>query len=297
MLLLTRSLMEQREQLTKLLDWSRLHGFAVGQLGGGGPLLECVKDAVVGRDILISQDADLSNFEALRSNEKIDLLIPLRADYLDQDVDKTLRFLDKRSDKSSLILSNHVGGFQKTFRMLSSEQRWHAIEELGAYIESQAVFKGAAEVGKTVASELLTNAFYNAPQDTKGSALQPNRREVTEITPPSEVLFSFGDDGTHFWLSVTDPFGTFNRGKLLEHLTRCSGQDMLQVRQGVGGAGIGIYMIYRLASQLLFQFSPGIQTTVLIKLLKTKRQKIFESQRTTFEVVEVPGRGASIHAA
>lgn len=266
-----------------LFAWAKTSGAAVFEQGA---------EAKANRSggVLVSEMSDYENFQTLRNNENLKLLLPVREDSPTEDVAKNLQFLGSSIDPArSTIRTNHKQQVQREFRMTSSTQRWQAIEEIGKYIKTQPVFEALAEIGKTVASELLTNAFYNAPQDSLGRSLTPNRNEESSITPPSEVVFSFGDDGEHIWLSVKDPFGTFDRNKLLDHLSRCSKHNMMTVRTGVGGAGIGLYMVYRWSSQLLFEFSPGRMTTVMVKLLKTKRVRVFESQRTIFEVVQLFG--------
>lgn len=273
----------QNGSVTHFAEWARRTGAELFELG------QTLAPTRSQHGILVTQDHDHHNFQALKDDKNLRLLMPIREDQMMDDMKKALAFLEKGSvDNKSIIRANHkTDGSEKSFRMISSDERWKAIDAFGAYIESQPVFASLSEIGKTVASELLTNAFYNAPQDQQGRALQPRRSEVSEITPPSEVTFTFGDDGEHIWLAVTDPFGTFSRDKLLDHLMRCSRSEKMTVREGVGGAGIGLYMVYKWASQLLFEFSRGQQTTVMVKLLKTKRMKIFESQRTIFEVVDV----------
>lgn len=290
MVIISRSLFQNAEA-ARLKAWAETSGTTVVGVD------ETSEEGPSG-SVLLSRDSDHENFQTFLRNKDMSLLIPIRDEFAKDDVDQAMNILKARLKSPSPFIDFKPSPFRRDYSMISSEERWEAIEDVGEYIESQPVFSSLAEIAKTVASELLTNAFYNAPRDPMTDlALQPRRDEVSEITPPAEVKFSFGDDGTYIWLRVTDPFGTFNRQKLLEHLIRCSRDNMLKVNQGVGGAGIGLYMVYRWASQLLFEFTPGHQTTVHIKLLKTKRMKVFESQRTIFEVVELPASSGDKKAA
>lgn len=240
--------------------------------------------------VLVSREADMSNLSALKQNQSILAVLPIRDERTSEDIEKTIQYIERMSSTSnSLVLANHVDGFEHFhFQVAKSEERWKLIEQLGDYARSKQVFETFPDMVRTVASELLTNAFYNAPQDETGRAIQPNRGEGVSINPPRYVEFSYGDDGTHIWLKVGDPFGTFSRDKLLDHLMNCASREQVVVSHGVGGAGIGLFMVFRWATELLFTFQPGRETFVMVKLLKTKRMRTFDTQRVIFEVIERP---------
>lgn len=244
--------------------------------------------------VLVTTEADMHNLGLLRQNQSILALLPIRDELIADDIERTIKYIERLSpEKPSLVLSNHNEGFENfSFQIAKSEDRWRLIEQLGDYARSKPVFETFPDMAKTIASELLTNAFYNAPQDENGRAIQPNRADQVAFVPPRHVDFSFGDDGTHLWIRVGDPFGTFSRDKLLDHLMSCASKDQLAVREGVGGAGIGLFMVFRWATQLLFVFEPGHETFVMVKLLMTKRMRTFDSQRAIFEVIERPKSNA-----
>lgn len=233
---------------------------------------------------LVSDLPDRVNLEALRDMDNVNLLLPIRADRAAEDINDRVGKLSVNEE--SYIISNHVETEETTrIKLLHSRDRWKHIENMGEYLQKKEVFAEFPDICMTVASELLTNAFYNAPQDKFGRTLEPDRtRDV--MVGPNPVQFSYGDDGNHIWLKVSDPFGTFNRYSLLNHLIKMVAKDTIEVNLGKGGAGIGIFMVFRWASQLLFLFEPGQETTVMVKLLKTKRRKTFESQRTILEVIQ-----------
>lgn len=240
--------------------------------------------------VLVTREADMNNLGLLRQNQSILALLPIRDEEVEGDIERTIKYIERLSpEMPSVVLNNHNEGFEHFhFQIAKSEDRWKLIEQLGDYARSKPVFETFPDMAKTIASELLTNAFYNAPQDENGRAIQPNRADQVAFVPPRHVDFSYGDDGTHLWIRVGDPFGTFSRHKLLDHLMSCASRDQLVVREGVGGAGIGLFMVFRWASELLFVFEPGRETFVMVKLLKTKRMRTFDSQRAIFEVIERP---------
>lgn len=268
----------------RLVEWTKKSGHEIWDLSE----IHRLPDRPETRAVLISPELDLLNLQSLRQNQRILALLPIRLNQVDQDIEKTITYIDKlESENASLVISNHSDGAESfRFQVHKSEERWALIEQLGDYAQSLPVFETFPDMVRTIASELLTNAFYNAPQDENGRPIQPNRGEGVSIVPPRFVDFSYGDDGTHLWIKVTDPFGTFSRNKLLDHLLGCASREQLVVKDGVGGAGIGLFMVFRWSTQLLFVFEPGRETFVFVKLLKTKRMRVFDSQRAIFEVIQ-----------
>src|SRR5262249_45548920 len=78
------------------------------------------------------------------------------------------------------LLSDDIFGIEKYFpwgamskeaTLMDSAERHKAIEDVRAFAEDLNVPRRLAEVFSTVADELITNAFYNAPVDAAGRAL------------------------------------------------------------------------------------------------------------------------------
>jgi len=238
-----------------------------------------------GQSAILTELSDKDNLVNLLDKPFINCILPVRLESVQTDVVNNVNVFSRvlASSTDSVILANHD---EKTmianYSLLQSEERWQVIRDLGEFVLTTGSFDGFDDICKTVASELLTNAFYNAPRDEQGRPLQPNRREIVSLQTP--VTASFGQDEKYVWMKVTDPFGTFSRETLLNNLLKSASVEELNVSFGEGGAGIGLYMVFRWCSQMLFQFHAKKETTVLVKLLKTRRHKIFESQRAIFEV-------------
>lgn len=247
--------------------------------------------ATEGQAALVSELSDKENLQILRDKPLVTCVLPIRSENLKEDVASRATALDRVlvSPGNSIILANHD---DKTavahYSLLQSVERWQVINEFGEYASQMGCFKDFKEICMTVASELLTNAFYNAPCNEQGLPRETDRRTPVTLEKPVEV--SFGQDETYAWIKVRDPFGTFDREPLLKSLYKSASVEELTVNMGNGGAGIGLYMIFRWAAQLMFTFNPGRETIVLIKLLKTKRNKIFESQRAILEIVNAPSK-------
>lgn len=232
--------------------------------------------------------SDRQNLETLRDAERVNLVLPVREESKDKDLQAHIQNL-KNSENlrlGSYILANHKET-DKTFKasLIDSSERWKHIEEIGNFARGMKCFDEFSEIVMTIASELLTNAFYNGPKKN-GKAVETDRTKNVAIDEKRPVKLSYGDDGEHFWIQVSDPFGTFNRKTLVAKLLESVSKDQVDVNFGTGGAGIGLYMVFMWASQLLFQFDPAQETSVMVKLKKTKRRKTFDAERTVLEVLQ-----------
>ena len=171
--------------------------------------------------------------------------------------------------------------------LVRSAARWETINQVGEVTRGLKAFSDFPEIAMTIASELLTNAFYNAPRDADGNALQGDRTELVSIHAPMQIHFSMGEDEQHFWMKISDSFGTLGRKQVIKEFIRTSSGSLLNVRlDPKGGAGLGLFMILNWSSELIFDFDEGKQTTVTVKILKARRRRDFESQVTTLELFD-----------
>jgi hypothetical protein len=63
-------------------------------------------------------------------------------------------------------------------------------------------------------------------------------------------------------VAVRDSYGSLNAQSVLRGLQRCAaqGEDQVRMAETAGGAGIGLYMIYQYADQLVINLRPGFAT-------------------------------------
>jgi hypothetical protein len=158
-----------------------------------------------------------------------------------------------------------------------------AFEKMSAYLEGAACFSGFKEMMVTAASELLTNAFYNGPRDAQGKALTADRKVKFALPNHQFVKFSFGKVDEYFWMSVSDNFGTLDRNTLINAMNRAATERTAKT-EGVGGAGLGLIMLFEWASEIGFKLSTGVSTTVACRFKMVRRQKEFDAEPSVFHV-------------
>ena len=91
--------------------------------------------------------------------------------------------------------------------------------------------------------------------------LDPVRLDAAEAAE-----LRFGCDGECFALAVEDPFGTLAPERARQHLAESLRLRTVPVREGPGGAGLGLFEVLSSVSHLLIDVAPGSRTEVLARL-------------------------------
>jgi len=140
----------------------------------------------------------------------------------------------------------------------------------------------------SMAEEFLTNALYNAPVDSQGQASFAQLPRSQSVTLPSHqpVSLRLGMDENRIGISVTDPFGTLSRERVLAELARCFHMDFAEVARKAGGAGVGLYTVFLSASHFIINLAPGRSTEMigLIELQGSHRD--FLARGTSFNIFQ-----------
>ncbi|MGZ3722001.1 MAG: hypothetical protein ACXVA9_03660 [Bdellovibrionales bacterium] len=157
--------------------------------------------------------------------------------------------------------------------------------QLSEYALKQDCFSGFEAVVLTSASELLTNAFYNGKRDPKtGAALVSDRNIKFALDPGELITLTFGRDDEYLWLIVRDCFGSLDRATLATALNRAA-CERKPILDSAGGAGLGLFMVYEWASEMLVTLDQGRSTTFACKFKLTKRNKIFEQELSALHIL------------
>ena len=155
----------------------------------------------------------------------------------------------------------------------SSGQRRDLIDEVQDFAKTIGVRPRMVRNIVLLVDELLMNAVWDAPADDKGKAKYHDlpRSTPVELSPDERPVLRYGCDGSFFALSVSDPFGRLEHDLAFRYLQQSSDKDTQKIKEGSGGAGLGLYMAYNAASSFVVNVEPGRHTEVigLINLLDT----------------------------
>jgi hypothetical protein len=159
----------------------------------------------------------------------------------------------------------HSGARTWSLSLLRSRDKTQVFE-LCRDIEPQlALGKRKLEALETIAEELITNAFYNAPVDAQGRRrfAHLGRREDVVLLPEEAIRVTIASDSDRVAISVKDPFGSLPPATVPGYLSKCMQRGEDQVDNKQGGAGLGLYFVYQSVSHLAVNIAPGRFTELL----------------------------------
>lgn len=159
-------------------------------------------------------------------------------------------------------------------RLAHASKRGERIEKMAEYLESNGVASRTAGHLRDAAEELLTNAFYNAPV-AAGAHKQaiPRTQDVTLSEDVAcDLAYAVHEDVA--LVCVRDRFGSLDRTRLLQVLSRCASEDMnVEVDPTMGGAGLGLWRIFTVASFVAVSVVEGHHTEFLVGIKRGGRGK------------------------
>jgi len=156
--------------------------------------------------------------------------------------------------------------------------------ELSTYLAQQSCFAGFSTIAVTSASELLTNAFYNAKRDVQtGKPIFFDRRVKVQLEANEPVEVNFGRDEMYFWLIVRDRFGTLDRKTLIRAISRAARERT--PLDNTGGAGLGIHLLFTWATEVNILVEPARSSTIACKFLLTPRNRVFDSEPSAIHLL------------
>lgn len=153
-------------------------------------------------------------------------------------------------------------------------------------------FESPKDYLRLIANELLTNAIFNAAisEDGKKKYSRDHKNRDVKLERNERVSFKMGMNKDYIILSVCDQFGTLTKDQIINSLVRSSRTKTY--KEGNEGAGLGMYLIYCTANQLIFNIQKGIRTEVLCIIETNKRFKSFQERITSFHFYQEENYGA-----
>jgi hypothetical protein len=196
-----------------------------------------------------------------------------------EDVRVTSLFcFDERFDDDEFIssatkaLHGEIFGLQKyfpwgvtTFSMVvkSYEEKGRAIEIMMRYAQMAGVRGPVRDRIQLVADELMMNALYHAPVDSRGQEKYRGmtQKQLAQLPEVNPIQVQYGCSGRYFGIAVRDGGGSLHRDRALEYLVRA--RTAAQMEQKASGAGLGLVSVLHSVSQLVFNLAPGYSTEVI----------------------------------
>lgn len=176
--------------------------------------------------------------------------------------------------------------FINHFTLKNSDERWACFDEIRRFTETLPCFSDFSNIIDVVASELITNSFYDAYRDPiTNLSVIPNRKVSFSLPANHKIEVKIAVDNSYFWFYIKDSFGTLNKDTLFKALDRAASEKQVKLNSP-GGAGIGLYMVFLWSTELYFCFNKNISTEILCKIKLTKRHKEFDQNSPFLTIIE-----------
>lgn len=225
-------------------------------------------------NLFISTLSDEENIDLLLKDSGLNHIIGKNTNILEtQLVANICRYLHpSKGIKDYLHNKNNI----QTRTLTNSKETTNTVEELINSFEYDSYFDSPKEYLRTMANELLTNAFYNAYQDKDGSFPYQNQDRKTPVNLDKDgaIEISLALDEERVVLCVTDPFGTLTRESVLNNIKR--GIKTKKHSNKEGGAGLGLYLIYSYANHLVFNLDKNNKTEIVAIIENNRRLKKYK---------------------
>lgn len=154
-------------------------------------------------------------------------------------------------------------------RLTHASRRVDRLERMGEFFEANGFGGRTVQLLRDAAEELLTNAFYDAPVAAGASKKPIPRTQDVALPDDGACDMIYGSTGDLAIVRVRDPFGSLSRKRIVEVLTRCARTDMqVQVDESMGGAGLGMWRIFAVASFVAISVVSHHHTDVLVGIAK-----------------------------
>jgi hypothetical protein len=128
-------------------------------------------------------------------------------------------------------------------------EKEQVVQRISAYAAAVGLRRIHRQRIERCCDEMLMNALYDAPPNGRREPVAEHDRAVIE----------YGCDGQRFAVAVRDRFGRLERDTVLQYLHRCLHSEE-QIEHKEGGAGLGLYLMSRSASAVLFNILPDRAT-------------------------------------
>ncbi|MBC7692317.1 MAG: hypothetical protein H7222_11180 [Methylotenera sp.] len=161
-----------------------------------------------------------------------------------------------------------------------SSQKQEAVEAVKKYLIAAKVHSRMANVVANAVDELIMNAIYAAPADDLGKPLlnATARNTLIKLEGRNAIEASVGFDGKYVAFSAADKYGSLDKAKLIQHLSKVYTEEEYKLKTNVAGAGLGLATLFRWGGSFLFSTEAGNRTEVTFFLKRFASYKDFKKQ-------------------
>jgi hypothetical protein len=186
------------------------------------------------------------------------LASPLAKPHLSAMVDRLIH-----GPESDLLGATGVG---RVAMLAQASRRETRFERMREYFAKHDVPSRTTAALQDVAEELVMNALYNAPTEAGFFETPISRTEDVTLPLDRACEISYGMREGNAFVRLRDTFGALRRERLLEVLTRCMSTSGVGLDESRGGAGLGLWRVFSVATMISITVLPGQLTDILVQV-------------------------------
>ncbi|MCX6118191.1 MAG: hypothetical protein NT027_11665 [Proteobacteria bacterium] len=221
------------------------------------------------QNILITADTIFSYSEDLKGLDSVlidHVIANTTSEWVNNELRVTLQKIIKRDIFGVDKYLNSQNDIQ-CITIKTSKDRDHCNQVVQKWVESCGFGKNVGRLAFGITEELLMNAIYDAP--VAGGRKHYEELERTahrELQPDEYGKLTYGTDGKTLALSISDPFGAFQREKWWQYVRKILRRDdpdsLIDTKKG--GAGLGIFKMLYSSHGVVCNVQNGRQTEVIV---------------------------------
>ena len=166
-----------------------------------------------------------------------------------------------------------------------SAERKRCLEDAEAFCSQLEVPSFASDCFVLALDELLSNALFDSPTtDGQHRFIHLPRSAQVRLEDHEKILVRLAFDGTRMGMSVCDPFGSLKPEVASVYLARSLVDTSFQPVAHKGGAGLGLFQVFRASQRFALVLHPGSFTEVNVVLEPLPSMKKFFAQPKSFHV-------------
>lgn len=161
-----------------------------------------------------------------------------------------------------------------------SSQKREAVEAVKNYMIAAKFQSRMATVVANAVDELIMNAIFDAPVDDLGKQKYVATSRATPLVLDGQSLVEMhvGYDGLYVAITAVDQFGSLDKARLLDHISKIYTEEEYKVRSSSAGAGIGLATVFRTGGSFFFVSENRVRTEVTVFFRRTETFRDFKEQ-------------------
>lgn len=220
--------------------------------------------------IVVSSESDEVNIEKLLKEIGVSHIVGTNSSYYCEEIVRTIAYLNHDHSHFTTCLSDEANMI--SMKVTDSKDIDELIEKALDKFDFAKYFDTPRDYFRLVGNELLSNAVYH-PEHKE-------RSKPATLPSTDAAILTLGMNEEKVAISVKDSFGKLQLDQVRDYIFR--GVQEKAPMDKTSGAGLGLYLVFSYANEMIIKVSPGVSTEIVCVIDKNKRYKKYRERITSF---------------